>query len=74
MAAPAAQRFDTGARVALQTPGGEILRRGTVVELVQAGKTLHGYRIRWDDGPTVLFAPSARGLEPLDEESDAQTD
>jgi hypothetical protein len=70
MAAPAAQRFDIGARVALKTPGGEVLRRGSVVELVQAGKTLHGYRIRWDDGATVLFAPSARGLEALEEENE----
>jgi hypothetical protein len=68
VAVTADQRFEPGARVALKSPAGDVLRQGEIVELVKAGKTLHGYRVRWDNGGTVLFAPSARGLEPLEEE------
>jgi Domain of unknown function (DUF1918) len=65
MPAEAQPEFAPDARVALQTPSGETMREGTVIEVVRAGKTLHGYRIRWDDGAVSIFAPSARGLVPL---------
>jgi hypothetical protein len=61
-----APRFAEGDRVALETPGGDRLRTGEVTALVGHGKTLHGYRIRWDDGHEALFSPSGRGLVAIE--------
>ena len=69
--APRAHRFAVGDRVALETPAGERLRTGSVEDLVTAGRALHGYRIRWDDGHLALFSPSGRGLRPIESPQDA---
>ena len=54
--------------MALATPAGEVMRSGTVRDVVYGGGHLHGYRIEWDDGHVALFSPSARGLVPMEAE------
>jgi hypothetical protein len=62
-------KYQVGDRVALTTADGDVIRTGTVSELVGLGAVLHGYRIAWDDGHVGLFAPSGRGLSPIEDEA-----